>query len=109
MFPNLLILFKIKPLNIISSNTGADIHYYYTYTKEADGQTITTNTSIYDIRRPIIPTALMDNITIVAWLTEDGEKIEGSDGLFNIDFVHLGIPTTSLEEKGKVEFPKGTK
>ena len=39
---------------------------------------------------------------------EDG-KIEGSDGTFKIDFVHLDIPTTSLEASGKVEFSKGTK
>jgi len=36
-------------------------------------------------------------------------KIEGSDGLFKIDFVHLKIPTTSLEESGKTEFKKNTK
>ena len=96
-------------IKLLSQNKTADIHYYYTYTKKSDGQTITTNTAIYDVTRPIIPTALMDDITIVAWLEDENGKIEGSDGLFNIDFVHLDIPVTSLEEVGKVEFPKGTK
>ena len=96
-------------IKLLSQNKTADIHYYYTYTKKSDGQTITTNTSVYDVTRPIIPTALMDDITIVAWLEDEKGKIEGSDGLFNIDFVHLYVPTTSLEYGGKVEFPKGTK
>ena len=90
-------------------NKTADIHYYYTYTKKSDGQTITTNTTVYDVTRPIIPTALMDDITIYAWLEDEDGKIEGSDGTFKIDFVHLDIPTTSLEASGKVEFSKGTK
>ena len=96
-------------IKLLSQNKTADIHYYYTYTKTTDGQTITTNTAVYDVTRPIIPTALMDDITIVAWLEDENGKIEGSDGLFEIDFIHLDIPTTSLESSGKVEFSKGTK
>ena len=96
-------------IKLLSQNKTADIHYYYTYTKKSDGQTITTNTAVYDVTRPIIPTALMDDITIVAWLEDENGKIEGSDGLFEIDFVHLDVPTTSLEASGKVEFSKGTK
>lgn len=96
-------------IKLFSQNKTADIHYYYTYTKKADGQTITTNTAVYDVTRPIIPTELMDDITIIAWLEDENGKIEGSDGLFEIDFVHLNIPTTSLEASGKVEFSKGTK
>ncbi len=96
-------------IKLLSQNKTADIHYYYTYTKKSDGQTITTNTAVYDVTRPIIPTELMDDITIVAWLEYEGEKIEGSDEVFEIDFVHLDIPTTSLEASGKVEFSKGTK
>lgn len=96
-------------IKLLSQNKTADIHYYYTYTKKSDGQTITTNTTVYDVTRPIIPTALMDDITIYAWLEDEDGKIEGSDGTFKIDFVHLDIPTTSLEASGKVEFSKGTK
>ncbi|MBR3996049.1 MAG: chitobiase/beta-hexosaminidase C-terminal domain-containing protein, partial [Clostridia bacterium] len=96
-------------IKLLSQNKTADIHYYYTYTKKSDGQTITTNTAVYDVTRPIIPTALMDDITIYAWLEDEDGKIEGSDGTFKIDFVHLDIPTTSLEASGKVEFSKGTK
>jgi len=96
-------------IKLLTQNHTADIHYYYTYTKKSDGQTITTNTAIYDVTRPIIPTELMDDITIYAWLEDEDGKIEGSDGIFAIDFVHLNIPITSLEESGKVEFPKGTK
>ncbi len=96
-------------IKLLSQNKTADIHYYYTYTKKSDGQSITTNTAVYNVTRPIIPTALMDDITIVAWLEDENGKIEGSDGLFEIDFVHLDVPVTSLEESGKVEFSKGTK
>jgi len=96
-------------IKLLSQNKTADIHYYYTYTKKSDGQTITTNTAIYDVTRPIIPTELMDDITIVAWLEDENGKIEGSDELFEIDFVHLEVPVTSLENAGKVEFKKGTK
>ncbi len=96
-------------IKLLSQNKNADIHYYYTYTKVSDGQTITTNTAVYDVTRPIIPTANMDDITIVAWLEDETGKIEGSDGRFDIDFVHLGVPVTSLESSGKVEFAKGTK
>ena len=96
-------------IKLLSHNKTANIHYYYTYSKKADGQTITTNTAIYDVTRPIIPTELMDDITIYAWLEDEDGKIEGSDAAFSIDFIHLNIPTTSLEESGRVEFPKGTK
>lgn len=96
-------------IKLLSQNKTADIHYYYSYTKKADGQTITTNTAVYDISRPIIPTELMDDITVVASLYDENGKIDGSDGVFVIDFVHLEVPVTSLEASGKVEFPKGTK
>ena len=96
-------------IKLLSQNKTADIHYYYTYTKKSDGQTITTNTAVYDVTHPIIPTALMDDITIVAWLENEDGKIEGSDGVFEIDFVHLGIPVTSLEESKNIEFKKNTK
>ena len=96
-------------IKLLSQNKTADIHYYYAYTKKSDGQTITTNTAIYNVTRPVIPTELMDDITIVAWLEDENGKIEGSDALFEIDFVHLDVPITSLEANGKVEFPKGTK
>ncbi len=95
-------------IKLLSQNKTADIHYYYEYTK-TDGQQVETNVAVYDVTRPIIPTTLMDDITIVAWLEDKNGKIEGSDGRFEIDFVHLRIPTTSLEESGKIEFPKGTK
>ena len=96
-------------IKLLSQNKTADIHYYYTYTKKADGQTVTTNTAVYNVTRPIIPTELMDDITIYAWLEDEYGKIEGSDATFPIDFVHLNVPTTSLEASGKVEFSKGTK
>lgn len=96
-------------IKLLSQNKTADIHYNYSYTKKSDGKTITTNPAVYDITYPIIPTELMDDITITAHLEDENGKIEGSDAVFKIDFVHLGIPTTSLEESGKVEFAKGTK
>ncbi len=96
-------------IKLLSQNKTADIYYYYTYTKESDGQTITTNTTVYDVNRPIIPTELMDDITIIARLEDEDGKIDGSEKKFIIDFVHLEIPETSLETSGKVEFSKGTK
>ncbi len=95
-------------IKLLSQNKNADIHYYYTYTKKSDGQTVATNTAVYHITRPIIPTALMDDITIYAWLEDENGKILGSDGEFKIDFVHLEVPETSLTASGKVEFPKNT-
>ena len=95
-------------IKLLSENKAADIYYYYTYTKKSDGQPIQTGTSLYDIARPIIPTELMDNITIVAWLVDGNGKIPDSEAEYTIDFVHLGIPETSLEATGKVEHAKGT-
>lgn len=95
-------------IKLITQNKEAQIHYYYTYTKLSDGQTVTTNNAVYDIAQPIIPTKLMDDITIVAWLEDEDGKILGSDSTFEIDFVHLEVPVTTLEESNKVEFPKGT-
>ncbi len=96
-------------IKLLSQNKTAEIDYYYAYTKVADGETLTTNTAVYDITRPIIPTELMDDITIVAWLEKDGNRITDSESTFKIDFVHLKVPTTSLEASGKVEFASGTK
>ncbi len=93
---------------ITPPDTQADIYYYYTYIRKSDGKEITTTTSMFDGTRPIIPTQLMDNITIHAYLKNGDDIIAGSDKTFFIDFVHLGIPTTSLEATGKTEFPKGT-
>lgn len=94
-------------IKLLTQNKSADIHYYYTYTKKADGQTITTNTEIYDITHPIIPTELMDDITIHAWLEDENGRIQGSDGTFYIDFIHLNVPETSLGSE-QVEFPRNT-
>ncbi len=94
-------------IKLFTQNKNADIHYFYTYTKKVDGETVTTNTQVYDITRPIIPTALMDDITIYAWLEDENGRIEDSDGVFPIDFIHLNVPVTSLGSE-KVEFPRGT-
>lgn len=97
-------------IKLLTQNKTADIHYYYTYTKKnADGEPVRVNEAVYDITRPIIPTANMDDITIVAWLVDDNGDIIGESEEFKIDFVHLEIPKTSLEESGKVQFPKETK
>lgn len=96
-------------IKLISPNKEADIHYTYSYTRKSDGKTIRTNETVYDVSNPIIPTALMEDITITAWLVQDGGIIDDSEEVFYIDFVHLEAPVTSLEESGKLEFPKGTK
>lgn len=95
-------------IKLVSQNKDAEIHYRYTYTR-TDGEIRNASETVYDVSRPIIPTKLMDNITIYAWLVDpETGKITGSDKVFMIDFVDLGVPTTSLEESGKVEFSKGT-
>lgn len=95
-------------IKLLTQNKNADIHYYYSYTKKADGQTVTTNAEVYDITRPIIPTALMEDITIHAWLEDENGRIAGSDGSFVIDFIHLNVPVTSLGSE-TVEFAEDTK
>ena len=95
-------------IKLLTQNKTAEIHYKYSYTR-TDEQVIQTKDAVYDIERPIIPTALMEDITIVAWLEDENGRIPDSEGVFKIDFVHLGIPATSLEISGKVEFPKNTK
>lgn len=99
-------------IKLLTQHKTAEIKYYYSYEKETgDGtvvQSVTTSTMTY-ANSPIMPTKIMDNITIYAWLEENGSKISGSDKTFKIDFVHLGIPATSLEGSGKIEFPKDTK
>ena len=103
-------------IRLYSPNTTAEIHYWYEYTKKAenpeDRTTVSTNEAIYDVNRPIIPTELMEDITIYAWLEDkDGNRIEGSDAKFphKIDLIHLKVPVTSLEASGNIEFPNGTK
>lgn len=96
-------------IKLHSHNQAADIHYYYVYTRKSDGQTVQTNEEVYHMSRPIIPNKRMDDITIYAWLEDEYGKIPGSDSVFPIDFIHLNIPTTSLEGSGKVEFTNGTK
>ncbi len=96
-------------IKLHSHNQMADIHYYYTYTRKSDGQTVRVNEEVYHVTRPIIPNKRMEDITIYAWLEDEYGKIAGSDSVFPIDFIHLNVPTTSLEESGKVQFPNGTK
>ncbi len=95
-------------IKLLTQNKTAEIHYKYSYTR-TDEQVIQTKDAVYDIERPIIPTALMEDITIVAWLEDENGRIPDSQSIFEIDFVHLNVPETSLEVSGKVEFPKNTK
>lgn len=95
-------------IKLLSQNKDAEIHYFYTYTR-VDGTGATTNNYEYDNGAPIIVNALMDNISITAWLEKDGERIPDSEETFYIDFVHLEIPEPSLEATGEDEFKKNTK
>ena len=95
-------------IKLLSQNKDAEIHYFYSYNR-TDGTGATTNNFMYDNAAPIIVNALMDDITITAWLEQDGTKIEDSERRFHIDFVHLEVPETSLEDAGKTKFDKGTK
>lgn len=95
-------------IKLLSQNKNAEIHYFYSYTR-TDGTGAATNNYIYDNGAPIIVNSLMDNITIHAWLVQDGERITDSEGEFPIDFVHLEVPETSLTASGKTEFDQGTK
>ncbi len=96
-------------IKLVSTNKTADIHYYYTYTRKTDGRKVTSAQLIYNVDMPIIPTKVMDDITIYAWLEDENGRIDQSDSNFIIDFVYLEIPEPSLEAASKVEFDKGTK
>ena len=94
------------------TTVDADVHYVYEYTREDDGSSVEIyDDTAYDPSRPIIPTQLMDNLKIQAYLYDDEGKILGSDTMFYFDFIHLKIPETSLEypENKADEYKKGTK
>lgn len=94
-------------IKLLSVNHNADINYFYTYTTTS-GDTVTTNTMIYDNAMPIFANSSMENLTITAWLTENGTTIDDSQSTFQYEFVTLGVPTTSLEEAGVTEVSRGT-
>lgn len=96
-------------IKLFTREDNVDINYFYTYTK-TDGTSATTNNFVYDIAAPIFVNALMDDITVTAWLTDKtGGRIDGSESTYVIDFIHLKTPVTSLEALDKVEFEKDTK
>ncbi len=94
-------------IKLLTQNKNAQIHYFYSYRK-TDGTGATTNNYAYDNAAPILVNATMDNITITAWLEDANGRIPDSENTFFIDFIHLGVPVTSLGSD-KLEFSKGTK
>ncbi|MBR5307843.1 MAG: chitobiase/beta-hexosaminidase C-terminal domain-containing protein [Clostridia bacterium] len=98
-------------IKLLTLTKDAKIQYYYTY-KTVDGKTATTNNYIFDNAAPIFVNNTMEEITIYAKLLDkDGNEIEMSEKTFHIDFVHLGIPPTSLylANPTKIEHTKNTK
>lgn len=84
-------------------------NYHYNYKTDTESGTKYSNNRVYD-NNPIFVSPIMQDITINAWLTrEDGSIIEDSYKSFYIDFVELGVPTTTLEALNKDEFSKGDK
>jgi len=95
-------------IKLLTQSHNDKINYYYSYTK-TDGTSFTTNNFVYDNAAPIMVNSSMDQITIIAWLTDnDGNRIQDIEITHTIDFIHLNIPVTSLGSD-KIEFPKGTK
>lgn len=94
---------------ILYSDThpNAEIHYKYTYTRTDGTVAEIWDDTIFDSNRPIMPTEIMEDITIYASLYDsEGKKIEDADTTFYIDFIHIGVPTTTLENDPKDEYTK---
>lgn len=86
--------------------TNSVISYKYVY-YDLEGNRYETDWADY-VNNPIHTSANMDYIIVSA-------RLVGTTGVITektfptIDFIHLGIPTTSLEGTGATEFASGTK
>ncbi|UKI35259.1 MAG: chitobiase/beta-hexosaminidase C-terminal domain-containing protein [Clostridiales bacterium] len=95
-----------KGIKLLTQRSGAEIHYSYSYEQIGLDDTVSKGEFVYD-NTPITVNPAMTKIKITAHLEENGVKISGSEETFEIEFVHLNVPETSLGY-GKTEFAKGT-
>lgn len=86
----------------IRFNPDDNIYYEYSYkfTQEEGGGTYDSEPILYDERAAFVPTERIDNMTVTPWI--NGDKLNTAYTHF-IDFIHLGIPETDLEEKNEYE------
>ncbi len=71
------------------------IKYQWCYKLEGGSWTAWTDILTYDPINPIIPTARMDKLRVLAWIDGDYDATYIDK---EIDFVHLGEPTVKLEK-----------
>ena len=95
-----------KGIKLLTQRSGAEIHYSYIYEQIGSDDTVSKGEFVYD-NTPITVNPAMTKIKITAHLEENGVKISGSEETFEIEFVHLNVPETSLGYD-KTEFAKGT-
>lgn len=97
-----------KGIMLERMGTGA-IRYQYRYKPVgSDAWTAWTNVATFDELSPIMPTGLMDEIEITAWISGDEQNTKMTH---KIDFLHLGVPDLRLEGKPNADgnYAKGTK
>lgn len=95
------------------TRADAVINYRYTYSyidsETSEIVTVSSDNKLIYKNTPIMVNPQMTDIKITAWLTDDaGNDIANSLSNYEIEFVHLEIPKTSLGSE-KVEFAKNTK
>lgn len=95
-----------KGIKLLTQRSGAEIHYSYSYEQIGSDDMVSKGEFVYD-NTPITVNPAMTKIKITAHLEENGVKISGSEETFEIEFVHLNVPETSLGYD-KTEFAKGT-
>lgn len=96
-----------RGIRLLTQNNTATIHYFCSYTLKGEEGSITTSHMQYD-DIPIAVNPLMTSMTITAWLQDLSGKIEDSEFVHTIEFVHLNVPKTTLGDE-RVEFDKTTK
>lgn len=85
------------------------IRYQYRYKPVgSDAWTAWTNVATFDALNPIMPSGLMDEIEITAWISGDEENTKMTH---KIDFLHLGVPTVRTTDSPNADgnYSKNTK
>ena len=74
---------------------SGSIRYQFRYKEVgSDAWTAWTNVATFDELNPIMPTGLMDEIEITAWISSDEANTKMTH---KIDFLHLGVPTIRMD------------
>lgn len=94
---------------IVLTRTGTGIiKYQYRYKLvDSDEWTNWTDVITYDPINPVIPTSIMDELEITAWIDGDRDNTKINH---TIDFIHLGVPNVRLDEQmdSNGNYPQGT-